>query len=793
MTRTTELPFPYSIKRHSVSVMSCDDEPVQTPGCIQSHGLLLAMHPDTCIVTQVSENCARWTARAVDATLGQPLADIIGAGPAQRIRQLLDGEELVNNPTYAVTTRLPGMAPEDAPLDISVHLSGGMLIVELEPTGRETAAAAPDRDYYTRVKKTMTRLRASTSLAGFCDAIAQEVRGATGLDRAMVYRFHDDESGEIVADAHRDDLHSWLGLRYPASDIPKPAREIFKRISIRPLPDASAELCEIVPLLDPASGRPLDMTYCALRGASVMYTEYLANMGVAATLTMPILRDGVLWGLIVCHNYTPTTMPYDLRAAAEFIGQIASLEIAAAESREHAQYQLRIDTTHHAMMTRMVGTGDMAELTQGAPGLLDGIEASGVATLCRDQWLVVGRTPPEFQLQQLALWLRERLLRDGKRIVVTDALGAAYPLAAQFADMASGMLAVAVSGSLTSDLIIWFRPEQMQTFTWSGNPYDKPQMAGPNGMRLTPRRSFDIWQEEVRGRSQPWKQVEIDAALKLRQWIGDLMVGRAEQLDRLNGELSRSNDELDAFAYVAGHDLKEPLRGIYKNAYYLKQENDASGTSDTLTNERFSTLLRLTVRMDSLLDALLHFARVGRLSLDYEPVDLGVVVGEALDMLGSRLTESGVQVRLPRPLPVVQCDRVRAREIFANLISNAVKYNDKPAPLLEIGYVDAGDINPAAPWPLASSPVQKEALLFYVRDNGIGIEHRHQERVFQIFKRLHPRDAFGGGSGAGLAIARKLVEQHNGRIWFDSTPGVGTTFYFTLEGPPVVLAERRRA
>jgi chemotaxis family two-component system sensor kinase Cph1 len=177
-------------------------------------------------------------------------------------------------------------------------------------------------------------------------------------------------------------------------------------------------------------------------------------------------------------------------------------------------------------------------------------------------------------------------------------------------------------------------------------------------------------------------------------------------------------------------------------------------------------MMRLTLRMDNLLDALLNVARIGRVGLDYEEVDLAKVVTEALEMLGSRLTDGGLEVRVPRPMPTLSCDRVRVREVFANLISNALKYNDKPHPWIEIGYQDADGTLPQ---------------VFFVRDNGIGIESRHRERVFQIFKRLHPRDAFGGGAGAGLAIVRKLVEQHHGRIWFDAQPGVGSTFYFTLE------------
>ncbi len=549
MTLPTGIPFPYSVKRHGVSITNCDIEPVNTPGCIQSHGMLLVLHPADLIVTQVSENCARWTGCGAGDVLGQALAQVVGATAAQRIVALVAGGGLDNNPTYALAARLPGMPADAEPLDISVHVADSALIVELEPTGREPLGALSERDYYARVKTTMARLRASPSLATFCQAVADEVRSTTGLDRVMVYRFQADDSGEIVADARGPDMHSWFGLRFPASDIPKPARDIFKRIGVRPLPDARGALCELVPLLDPASGAPLDMTYCALRGASVMYTEYLANMGVAATLTMPILRDGMLWGLIICHHYTPTVMPYHQRVAAEFIGQMASLEIDGAEAREHAQYQARIDMAHHAVIAYAAHRSDVAALmsapgVSGRPGLLDGIQAGGVALLNCGHWVTLGQTPALPHLQLLAAWVRGQLACDGSRrqLFVTSALGSLYPPASQCADLASGLLVIALPRPPQDDLLFWFRPEQKQVFNWSGNPYETSAEKGPHGTRLTPRRSFELWQEEVRGYALPWKQVEIDAALKLRQWIADMVTSRAGQFDQIGVAQLRSNE-----------------------------------------------------------------------------------------------------------------------------------------------------------------------------------------------------------------------------------------------------------
>ncbi|MFL6195985.1 MAG: sensor histidine kinase, partial [Thermoanaerobaculia bacterium] len=239
---------------------------------------------------------------------------------------------------------------------------------------------------------------------------------------------------------------------------------------------------------------------------------------------------------------------------------------------------------------------------------------------------------------------------------------------------------------------------------------------------------------------------------------------RTRELELRNEELNQSNKELDDFAYIASHDLKEPLRGIHNFSSFLIE--DYAGKLDEEGRSKLETLMRLTRRMETLIDSLLHFSRLGRVDLAMDQVDLNGIVAEVLDSLSITLAAEGVAVRIPRPLPTVRADRVRVGEIFYNLVVNALRYNDKPEKWIEVGWREGEGVGP---------PV------FYVRDNGIGIPEKHHDSVFRIFKRLHGRDKFGGGTGAGLTIVKKIVERHHGRIWLESAAGEGTTFYFTLE------------
>ena len=771
---------PYSIKRDGINIINCDDEPVRTPGCIQAHGALLVLRLADMSILQASENTQTILGQSAQQLLGQSVAAVVKAEGEARLRSILTTEPTDRNPIYAFT--LPA-GERVAAMDVTLHTFDGVVMLEFEATGRGepgkgTGPVAPgprkEPDYYSIIKKTVARLQAMGTVQTFCQALADEVRLLSGMDRVMIYKFHADYHGEVFAESRRSDLAPWLGLHYPAEDIPKPSRDIFAKTWIRPVPDINGELAEMTPLLNPDTGKPVDMTFCALRGVSVMYTEYLQNMGVSAGLTMPLRQGDVLWGLIACHHYSGAHhVPYELRAACEFLAQVGSLQHQAVEDRENAAYRLKLEEVNQQLLTIAAQEGGLASMTVGVPSLLGAMHADGAALYHHDRWWRVGQTPDESQLEALGQWVVERL--DAGSLVsplyATQSLAADYPPAAAFADVASGLLAVPLSCS-GQNLMMWFRPEVKKTVNWGGNPHDKPMVTGPHGSRLTPRRSFELFTESVHQQALPWLQVEIDAAARLRALIMELVIVRAERLAGLNAELARSNEELDAFAYVASHDLKEPLRGIHKYAHQLMEAEPANEEE----RRKLDGLMRLTLRMDSLLDSLLHFSRVGREELTLEPVDMNEVLGDAIEMVSSRTNDSRTQIVAPRALPHVMCDRIRVREVLVNLLSNALKYNDKADKRIEVGYVAAQEASQRHTFPGGTDG----QTVFYVRDNGIGIAPQHFEKIFKLFKRLHGREAYSGGTGAGLTIVRKLVERHRGQVWPESVAGEGSTFFFTL-------------
>lgn len=750
---------------YQVDLTTCDKEPIHIPGRIQPHGMLIVLSDPDLTIVQISTNSDEYAHRPARELLGQPLSALLLQTHVDELRYLLANEDVHDNPIYVWTLPLLDGGPL---FDGVVHERQGVIVLELEVV--RPPAAAP-KDFYRLVKTMIGRIQRAPTFEDFCQTTANEVRALTGFDRVMVYQFDEDGHGSVIAEAKSNALDPFLGLHYPASDIPRQARVLYTLNWLRLIPDISYFAVDIVPTLRPDTGAPIDLSYAHLRSVSPIHVEYLQNMGVGASMSISLVKDGELWGLIACHHNAPRHIPYEVRTACEFLAQAVSLQLSAKQTSVEYEYRLRLNSVGADLIERLALADSWHEaLRHGEPSIMDLIDAGGVAICTEGNCTLFGSTPTVEDIQQLTEWL---VRQPEQEIIVTDSLARDYPPLAHCNSTASGIMALPITPEL-GEYIIWFRPEVLQAVNWAGEPTKAVEVT-EGGMRLSPRKSFESWKETVRLRSLPWKPVEREAALNLRNAVVAMILRRANELEQLNRELSRSNEELDEFAYIASHDLKEPLRGIHNYAHFLLE--DYVDKLDDAGQEQLQTIVRLTRRMDTLLNLLLHYSRVGRADLGIQRVSLDDVLRGSVEMLRVSIQETQTEIRVPRPLPVVLCDQVRVGEVFANLIANAIKYNNKAEKWIEIGYLDE-----PAPSDRISSVAEagKRYVTCYVRDNGIGIAPNHYETIFRMFKRLHGRDKFGGGTGVGLALVKRIIERHGGTVWIDSTPGEGTTFYFTL-------------
>ena len=520
-----------------IDLTNCDREPIHIPGSIQPHGAMLVCDPITLQVRFLSENAGQVCGFNDGNLTGKSLSEILGEETTHDLR---------NAAAKAGASEIAGvllgvkLANVEGPLDLIVHRHKDRMFVEIEPASDGGKSA---QDALDTTQALIRRLGLEKDVNGIATSGARLIRAMLGYDRVMVYQFLHNGAGKVIAEAKRSTLNSFMGQHFPASDIPYQARRLYLINTIRMIGDTSYVPIPLQPPL--ADGEsPVDMSFAQLRSVSPIHCEYLQNMGVYASLSISIIVDGELWGLISCHHDSPKIAPMPLRIGAELFGQYFSLQISVAERRA----QILASTVARDRLDKIVtGLSDDGSLTQSLRDHLQDfstlIDCSGVGLWTDGQWSVVGSALPEAALPQLiemiakgprgAIWRTQALSRDGQETA--------------FDAVVAGALAIPLS-STPRDYLMFFRNEEAHNVEWAGEPV-KRIVSTPQGERLTPRGSFETWREEVKGRSKPWTDPELAVAEAIRTYLRDVVLRHNEQTaeERSKAERRRRmlNDELN--------------------------------------------------------------------------------------------------------------------------------------------------------------------------------------------------------------------------------------------------------
>lgn len=743
-----------SIKFANVtSLNELEKQAIHTSSLIQPHGVILVLQEPELKIVQVTTNSYSMFGIHPEEMIDRTLEELLDPFQFEIIQRGVRQDNLdFINPTK-MWVRKDG--DDYSIFDGVFHRNTeGILILELEPAASQENI--PFLSFYHLARTSINQLQETASLKDFCQIIVQEVRKVTGFDRVMLYRFDEDDRGAVVAEEKLDSLEPYLNLHFPASDIPKPARKLFSSNWIRLIPDAHAEPVELFPATNPKTDRPVDLTMSILRSPYPCHLEYLHNMGVGASLTISLIENGKLWGLIACHHLTPKYVPYELRKACEFLGRVIFSEISNREESEDYNYRVKLAQMRSRIVDNLAQSENLVEgLVKEESYLLDLVAAGGAAVCLNGKWTLVGETPTEEELNFLVQWLYKNI---NEEVFYTDSLAEIYPEADAYKNFASGLVAMAIS---RHNYVLWFRPEVIQTVNWGGDPNNAYQtIQSAEGLRLSPRKSFELWKEEVRLTSLPWQQVEINNVKELRRAIVNIVLRQAEELALLARDLERSNAELKRFAYIASHDLQEPLNHVSNYVQLLEMRYGDHLDEDAKDFIGFA--VEGVSLMQTLIDDVLLYSKVDTQESEFTVTDAGVALEKALTNLQRRISASNAQITIVDSLPTLRADSTQLMQLFQNLIVNAIKFRSAAPPKIEIGVER-----------------QEDEWLFFVRDNGIGIDPQYSERIFVIFQRLHTRDEYPG-TGMGLAICKKIIECHRGKIWVESELGKGATFYFTI-------------
>ncbi|MCF6370252.1 ATP-binding protein [Rhizobium halophilum] len=587
-------------------------------------------------------------------------------------------------------------------------------------------------------------------------ATARFIQELTGFDRVLVYRFDEGWNGQVAAEAGNGALPSYLDLRFPASDIPAQARALYASSPVRLIPDAAYQPVPIEPALNPETQMPLDLSLAQLRSVSPVHLEYMRNMGTAASMSVSIMVDGRLWGLVACHSASPHHMGVTTRDACDFTVQSLSMRISAQQREQEASSRVELGRITSRLLTSMAtGTSWPEGLVYVGQDLLAQVNADGAAIITEGIYTALGNCLEEEDVRAVVSWLETD--RSELDHFATSNLASEMVSATSFAGRASGIAAIRTS-ELYPSWLIWFRQEVIRTVKWGGNPHKLVTEAG----RIHPRKSFDTWREQVHQHSIPWTQAELSAARDLRNAIVGIVLRRAEELAELTSELQRSNKELEAFSYSVSHDLRAPFRHIVGFAQLLGERETSL---DSKSRHYLQNISESALAAGRLVDDLLNFSQLGRTSIALKKVDMNKLVEEVVKSVMLNQADRQIEWHVDK-LPVAWGDATLLRQVWYNLVENAVKYSRDRSP---------AKIS-------VSGSTKEDSIIYCITDNGVGFDMAYVGKLFGVFQRLQRAEDFEG-TGIGLALVRRIVERHNGTIKASGEVGKGATFTFALPTP----------
>jgi light-regulated signal transduction histidine kinase (bacteriophytochrome) len=696
----------------AVTLDNCADEPIHIPGSIQPHGALLAFNNAAELIC--------WSANA-PAVLGVELVlslrvTEIALAPELKEAVVSCIDEMENG---EVPARLLEASIGNEAFDCIVHACNGTVIVEYE---RRTISMDTIAAFALKAHSAIERLKRQKSIDSLLQLAVDQIRNLSGFDRVMAYHFRPDESGDVVAESRIDELEPYLGRRYPASDIPAQARRLYVVSTLRLITDVHYQA---VPIVGRAGATPLDMSHCVLRSVSPIHIEYLQNMGVGASMSVSIVINDRLWGLIACHHMSARQVPYSIRMAIDVMAQVLASTVQSLETRQRSALVEQAAQLRTRLIESLIHQDDVIKaLSSHAGELMQSFDGEALILTHYGRLFVQGELPAG-----LAEKIVASLTADGSDLIERHKDIEWPEELRHLAGKWVGMLAFRFDSRANGWLVI-LRPEQIELVRWGGKP-DKEIKHGPLGPRLTPRGSFDEWRETVRGCAEPW---DTSRLLVARQLLAEMTRATSAR----HGETERAKEHLMA---MLGHDLRNPLQTISMAAELMEL-----GGSRAVAGQRIRAS---SGRMQRLISQVLDMSLINSgmsLKANSQDTDLVPLLKDMVDEFRTAHPQAKIDAALPVSCHV-EGDPDRLAQVVSNLISNAY-HHGTPGQAIDVT--------------LASTP--SEAVI-EVRNAGIEIEKEAEVRLFNPYKENSTlNDRNRGGLGLGLHIVQQIVLAHAGSI-----------------------------
>lgn len=721
--------------------INCDQEPIHICGAVQEYGFLLGTKDSK--ITFYSENILELFACKSESVLGKEISVLF-----DELKLDINWDNISDNQELAIQH----ITFKEEEYTLSVHANSEFTFYEIEKV-------LPNHKINKEYQAIQNILRNSND-ENVWKILLKEIQEIIDYDRAMIYQFLYDGSGEVIEESVKPGLESYLNLHYPESDIPAQARALYLKNTVRITSHASGKTYPIVGV----PKEKIDLTYSVTRATSPTHLQYIKNSGCEASFSTSIIVNGKLWGMVACQNKKPKHLDLQSRLLVETLTRTSANAYGSYRSLQTLEDYQRINLNNISLRQNLSSEENFGKaLEHSIADTMNACEADGMIIKINNEIITAGIVPNSSDIEKIILWSRENNQDFEENIFISSTFCKTSGLELDNSELCCGII-ISVLGSNTSDMLIWTRKEQGQKIEWAGNPEKETTSEIKNGVKVikfSPRKSFEVWKEYVKDTSLPWKNKDIESA----KWITSVILkashSKSSQIVDLNSQLKELNQELDSFSYTISHDLNTPLTVIKLNAQLMKR---LIKTEDN-TNKYLDNIVNQVDSMSDMIKNVLELSKIKKSEIELKRIELDLLINQLAEDSKISFDSPNTKIII-KDTPEVLGDPTMVYQVFGNVIGNAIKYSSKSSkPTVKI----VGE-------------VYENGVTYKISDNGIGIDKEDAGKMFKIFSRMNNATAFHG-NGVGLNIVQHLMEKMGGEISYESETGKGTTFILKFQKP----------
>ncbi len=738
-----------------MNFVECHDEPIHIPGYIQSFGYLIGIDTAAHTISFLSENIKDvFNIEDITALLGKKLShypDVFRPILNSDIFENADFLSRRENETY-----FDKITIDERIYHFSVFRSNQFIFLEFE-------AVVENR--YKRITSKYDNFYIIDSEQEIWDQLLTTISKIINYDRMMVYQFMEDGSGRVVAEKNNGNLESYMGLNYPEHDIPRQARELYKKKRKRIFSNVYSEPVKLISHQE----KDIDLTFAATRAMSPIHAQYIKNSGSSSSFSISIIIEDKLWGLVTCQNKDPKHIDLEDRVQAGIFTVLASNAYSSFKSKKELEYRINLNEKLSFLKSEFLKHGTLFEALEANKSELRKIpKADGLVIVSDHDMVFEGITPDKKKIISIIEWAykntRDNIFSSSSFLKNHgEELGLDYKTA--------GIIIYFVERT-KREMMIWFRKEFDEHINWAGNPKKEIDVFLDNGIEkhtVSPRKSFEVFTENIKGSSKKWSSNNIISVSLIRDVILETSHKQYITIKKLNDQLKRVNEELDSFSYTISHDLGTPLTVMKLNAQMLLKS-----LGETAEKNKITSIIEEIDSMAEMMQNVLQLSRAKHSEIKLETIETNATIQKITE--NAKITfGSPKSLIVIKECPEVLADKTMLHQVFLNIINNAIKYSsNQEKPVVQIEGTDEGD-----------------KIIYRIKDNGIGIPEENKHKMFKIFNRMDNAKQFKG-NGVGLSIVHRIMMRLGGSVDYESNKN-GTCFILTFQKPSIIKNEVNNA